>query len=84
MRRPDDPVEAVIFDALQSSGVRFRLGDNTPPRLDFTLLDCDVHIECKRMHTPRTCEQMTRADNIIVIQGLDAAKAFASMIGGSG
>jgi hypothetical protein len=85
MSRPTDPVEAVIYDALVRSGIPFEMdGGNVglggPCRgLDFVTRD-GVFIECKRFHSDRIGEQMSRAENIIAIQGMGAARFFAGLL----
>ena len=80
--RPDDPIEAIVFDALTRAGIPFVMGRQAKG-LDFLMTESDVYIECKQFHTPRTAEQMARVGNVIVIQGRGAATAFARMIAGS-
>lgn len=76
-----DPVEKIIEDALTDAGVAFkREVESDTCRLDFYLPDVGVYIECKQFHTPRIADQMARAPNVIAIQGMDAARAFAAMI----
>lgn len=79
MRRPQDPIEGIVYDALKKAKVEFTLGDNTHPRLDFNLPNM-VYLECKQMHSDRISEQMSRAANVIVIQGVEAAKLFANLL----
>lgn len=43
-------------------------------RLDFYLPDCDLHIECKQFHSERIAEQMSRAPNVLAVQGIEAAR----------
>ncbi|TKD17939.1 HNH endonuclease [Rhodobacter capsulatus] len=76
-----DPVERTIAEALDRAGIEW-VGDTDPraKRLDFFLPIENVHIEVKRFHTDRTAEQMERSENIIVVVGLAAARAFARMI----
>lgn len=76
-----DPVEQVVASGLFECGVAFvheTKGDTK--RLDFYLPDFNVYIECKRFHSDRISEQMSRVDNVISIQGMDAAKTFAKLI----
>lgn len=78
----DDPVEKIVANALNARGIRFVNGDD--PRsvgLDFYLPDLRLHIEVKQFHTYRTAEQMSRVQDVIVIQGKHAARMFAEMIG---
>lgn len=84
MRPPNDPVERIIYDALVAAGIPFAMdGDRAGGRcrgLDF-VTDAGIFIECKRFHTDRVAEQMKRADNVICIQGMAAARFFAEAIG---
>lgn len=76
-----DPIERIIGDALTARGVVFEAPaffENGSTSLDFRV--GDVFIECKSYHTDRIAIQTARAANVIVIQGIEAAKWFASMI----
>lgn len=69
-----DLMEKVIEDALIKAAIPFRRDDP----LDF---ECPTFaIECKRFYSPRAIKQLERNDNVILIQGIDAAKAFAGLI----
>lgn len=77
-----DPMEQIIERALLESGVRFvadRDGGTTHD-LDFHLVDYDIAIEVKRMHSPRIADQMKRAENVIVAQGKTAVEFLAQAI----
>lgn len=76
----DDPMERLIRDALQVSGVRFIEGDKNGVGLDFHLPEHDFFIEVKQFHSDRISRQMKRADNVIVAQGRGAVEALARMI----
>lgn len=78
-----DPVEDFIAKALEHTQIRYIQPDHTWPCLDFYLVDLKVYIEVKRFSsdTNRASEQLSRAPNVILIQGFKAAKAFAQMIG---
>ncbi len=78
-----DPVEKMVAEVLSVAGIEFihgSGGSEGTKGLDFYLPDFDIYIECKRMHTPRTCEQMSRVDNVIVIQGMKAAITFLHLV----
>lgn len=79
LEKPTDPVELVIANALEAASVEYCLGRETGA-LDFYLPSYRVHIECKRLHTERITKQMARFPDVIAIQGMDAALAFADMI----
>lgn len=74
-------MEKIVRDALDAANL-FYVEEEDPRalRLDFYLPVVDVHIEVKQFHTDRVAEQMSRAPNIIVIQGIGAAKLFAQML----
>jgi hypothetical protein len=78
-----DPVERIIADALEKTGIEYVRADAKMGRhLDFYLTRLNIYIEVKRFHTPRVAEQMARVPDVIVIQGEKAAVTFAKMIGG--
>lgn len=72
-----DPVERIIELALDRAGIAHR---RSAAGLDFHLVASGIEIECKRMHSPRIADQMSRAANVIVVQGMDAAHLLASWI----
>ena len=82
----NDPIERMIAEALEASGIEFKR--NPENHLDFELprhpLFSDsvtpVYIECKQFYSDRIAEQCSRAENVIVIQGAEAAKLFASLL----
>ena len=78
-----DPVESIIATALRARGIPY-LTESQPGSigLDFLLTDYGVHIECKRFHSPRISEQMSRAPDVIAIQGMAAAELFAALVMG--
>lgn len=73
-----DPVEQLIADALTDQKVRF--DHDNDQHLDFYLIDYDVYIEVKQYHSARITKQMARVDNVIVIQGMKAAKTFITLM----
>lgn len=73
-----DPIEKTVEDALNFAKVEYTSPSHNG--LDFYLPEHDVHIECKQFYTQRSSEQLTRAANVILIQGTKAALAFAKMI----
>lgn len=77
MSRPD-PMEKTIEDALTRAGIPFVRADKEPERLDF-LLGKGVFIEVKQFHSDRIAEQMSRASDVIAIQGKEAAAFFAGV-----
>lgn len=78
-----DPVEREVRSALAIRGVDFvEEEDPRAKNLDFYLPDYDLHIEVKQFHTERSNEQLSRAPNVILIQGMGAASAFATLLNG--
>ncbi len=74
-----DPVETIVRDALEARGVKYTVGHETHA-LDFDLPDLGCQIECKQFHTPRISDQLSRHADVIVIQGMGAARAFAKLL----
>jgi hypothetical protein len=77
-----DPMELLVRDALQKAGILFFEGGHhkNPAGLDFYLSDFDVYIECKQFHSERITEQMSRAPNVIALQGRKAVELFVSAL----
>lgn len=77
-----DPVENMVAIGLIDAGIEF-IHDNPceTNRLDFYLPEHDIYIECKRFHSDRIAEQMSRGKNVIAIQGMAAAEFFSIAIG---
>jgi hypothetical protein len=76
-----DPVEKVIADVLDKKKIKYLHElDNKGPAIDFYLPEYNLYVECKRYYTERSALQLKANDNIILIQGLDAAKSFALML----
>lgn len=78
----EDPMEKIIAEALRAGGFQFDTGEggNNPTGLDFFLPGADLHIEVKRFHSDRIAEQMSRAANVIALQGEGAVRFFARCI----
>src|SRR3546814_9274679 len=77
-----DPVEEIIASALTQARVRFVHESEAKGEcrgLDFYLPDHDLFIEVTAYYTPRKIEQLSRAPNVILIQGRGAAHSFAAM-----
>lgn len=76
-----DPMEEIIRNALDRSPLIYVEEEHPDAKgLDFYLPFVGVHIEVKQFHSERIAEQMSRADNVIAIQGIGAAKLFAQML----
>lgn len=75
-----DPMESMIRSALTDAGVRFVEDEDNPTALDFYLPEADLHIEVKQFHTDRIAEQMSRAPNVIAVQGGVAVAWLAYLI----
>lgn len=80
--RTTDPMERLIEAALIDARLRYVTdhGGGMPENLDFYLPDYDVFIEVKRFHSDRIAEQMSRAPNVIAVQGDVSARFVAAMI----
>lgn len=80
--RTTDPMEQRVEQALVDQGIDYltdRGGEN-PADLDFLLPGLGLHIEVKRMHSPRIADQMVRVENVIVAQGEMAVNVLAHLI----
>jgi hypothetical protein len=71
-----DPVEDEVQTILTDLGVQFQRDVRD---LDFWLPKHSLYIECKRFFTPRVVGQMTRAENVVVVQGLGTFSVLAEM-----
>ena len=70
----NDPVEKIVAAALDARGITYRHDDP----LDF---ECeDFAIEVKAFSTPRTERQIKDRTDVILIQGRQAAHAFAKLL----
>lgn len=80
-RKMSDTMEEIIRNALDRSPLIYVEEEHPDAKgLDFYLPFVGVHIEVKQFHSERIAEQMSRADNVIAIQGIGAAKLFAQML----
>lgn len=75
-----DPIERIIADALDRAGINY-VHESAGAPLDFQV--GEVLIEVKQFHSDRTNRQMADHNNVIVIQGREAALWFADAIGSS-
>ena len=75
-----DPIEKIIATALTNAGLEYKSDFGGGAVLDFYIPQWDVHIEVKQFHSPRIAKQMARAENVIAIQGRNAAEWFATLL----
>lgn len=76
------PLDQEIERALIDAGIRYEVECASTLYLDFRLPDLGVYIEVKSGHSPRISEQMSRAVNVIAIQGEEATRFMARCIRG--
>lgn len=69
-------MEAMLASALAEASIQF----TAPHNLDFHLPDHDVFIEVKQFHSDRIAEQMSRAPNVIAVQGRAAVEWLCEQI----
>ena len=70
----NDPIELIVAAALDGRGIEYT--HDSP--LDFM---CDGFcIEVKQFHSERTIRQLKGRTDVILIQGREAAHAFARML----
>lgn len=78
---PADPVEIIVYRGLIAAQVPFTNNPRDTLGLDFKLLtEPEIYIECKQFHSPRITEQMSRAKDVIAVQGIEAAHFFAGLL----
>ena len=75
-----DPMEMIIEQALLDVGEPYLVDNETKCNLDFYLINHDVFIDVKQFHSPRISNQMSRAPNIIAVQGVVAVQMLADFI----
>lgn len=80
--RTRDPMERMVEHALHAAGLEYVTdqGGQNPAGLDFYLPQSDVHIEVKRFHSDRISDQMSRAPNVIAVQGEAAIRFFCDQL----
>lgn len=79
----DDPLERAVIKALDASGVEFVHDSQDNKRthnLDFYLPRYDVFVEVKQFHSDRIAEQMSRAPNVIALQGVGSVALFSILL----
>ena len=83
---PTDPMDKLVFTALLYGGYTFRWGENTVSKLDFEVDTPEgvVAIEVKQFHSDRIAKQMSRAENVIAVQGKRAVHMLAGLLEGAG
>lgn len=74
-----DPMVERVATALAAAGID-HVRSPRPIGLDFHLLDRNTYVDCLPEASAAAAERMRRARNVIVIQGDQAAAAFAEMI----
>lgn len=76
-----DPVEKVVADALDFHHVLYTHKSTKPDqKFDFHLPRYDLLIECRRASTDGLDGQARGYDNLLIIRGLPAARAFALLL----
>lgn len=83
----NDPIERIVFDALAKSQLTFT-HEGQPKKdrphhllpLDFHITDINIYIEVKAYSTERSFKQLSGLENVILIQGKQAALGFASLL----
>ncbi len=78
-----DPVEVHVADTLTQADLAYDkdariCGDGR--HLDFYLPALGLYIEVTRFHTRRKIKQLRDMENVILIQGMDAAEAFRKLL----
>lgn len=74
-----DPCEEIISAALDAAEIRYTR-EGQGQTLDFYLPDLGVYIEVKQFYTHRSDRQLASQFDVILIQGRNAARAFARIV----
>lgn len=76
-----DPMEQIIAEALDQAGIRYVTdhGGGNPTNLDFGL-ESGIQIEVKQYHSARIADQMSRAPDVIAVQGRNAVMFMAHLL----
>lgn len=88
MRQISDPIELMIAQSLNMANIEYiheseRTGIPQLPgqrNLDFEIPAWKIFIEVKQFHTDRIADQIKGFENVIVIQGIEAARFFCQMV----
>jgi len=76
-----DPIELSVARGLEQARIEY-ISPCPETNLDFLLVESGVRVEVKQFHSDRISEQMSRAENVIVIQGKKDAELFTLLING--
>ena len=79
-RHNPDPVEHEIQLGLEEAGIPYTISHDRGP--DFQVIGGPA-IECKRFYSPRAIKQLEGQENILLVQGLEAAKWLRSVMKGT-
>lgn len=84
MRHYADHLEKLVGDSLTEARINFdhesEGGIAAEFGLDFYIPAADVFIEVKQYHSDRIAKQTARANDVIVLQGENAVKLFATLL----
>lgn len=81
IRMKDDPVEDLVARGLSSHGIAFERNTIQSGReVDFYLPKQNLAIEVCQFYTPRKDKVLQDLPNVIIIQGLEAAASFLSVL----
>lgn len=76
-----DPLEQMVATALDEAGIEYvHESQITGQRHGFLLTKRRIYIEVKRFHTDRVTDQLALADNVILLQGIDAVSVFCQIV----
>ena len=77
-----NPLEKQVADALDAREIKWLHEDEAGnvARLDFYIPSSGVYVEVKQAYSPRCDAQLSRAENVILVQGIDAVRAFCDLL----
>lgn len=80
-RKISDPLENYVAQALDDAGIVFKHeSEGDTLNLDFHLPDHGLYVEVKRFHSDRIAGQMSRAGDVIALQGSAAVDLFCKLL----
>ncbi len=80
-----DPIEREVAQALRRAGIDYERNRELEPgryTIDFYLPKDGLWIEICQFYTSRKIKQLSRLPDVILIQGIGAAAAFARLLNG--
>jgi len=76
-----DSTEILVADILDNLGIKYiHESQDKDLILDFYLPELDIYIEVKRFHSERYKNQISKQENVILIQGVEGIRKIHQLI----